>query len=186
MKERFDRRRFLRLGAVSLAYPFLAKLEAFASPRPRPALPPDRGLAFFNTHTGESLDVDYCLSGCLLPDSLGKIDHILRDHRTGEVKRIDVELLDLLHVLAGTAGIEGPYHIISGYRSPQTNESLRAQSDGVAARSLHLAGKAIDVRVPGLALRDLYRAAVGLQGGGVGIYPASDFVHLDVGRVRTW
>jgi uncharacterized protein YcbK (DUF882 family) len=186
MNERFDRRRFLGLGAASLAYPFLARLTAFASPRPRPALPPDRGLSFFNIHTGESVDVEYCRSGCLLPDSLGKIDHILRDTRTGEVKPIDVELLDLLHTLAGTAGIAGPYHVISGYRSLQTNDYLRTHSDGVAAHSLHLVGKAIDIRVPGLALRDLYRAAVALQSGGVGIYPASDFVHVDVGRVRTW
>ena len=186
MKERFDRRRFLRLGAATLASPFLARLTAFAAPRPRPVLPPDRGLAFFNIHTGESLDVEYCRSGCLLPDSLGKIDHILRDHRTGEVRPIDVELLDLLHILAGTTGIKGSYHVISGYRSLRTNDSLRAHSDGVAAHSLHLVGKAIDVRVPGLALRDLYRKAVELGGGGVGIYPASDFVHIDVGRVRTW
>ena len=187
MKEKLDRRRFLGLGASALAYPFLTRLSAFASPGPLSGpLLPDRSLAFYNTHTGESTEVEYCRSGCILPDSLEKIDHILRDHRTGESRSIDVRLLDLLHTLAGSIGMDGSYHVISGYRSPQTNDYLRTHGGGVAANSLHLAGKAIDVRVPGLALRDLYRAAVKLGGGGVGLYPASDFVHLDVGRVRTW
>jgi uncharacterized protein YcbK (DUF882 family) len=150
-------------------------------------LPPDRALSFYNTHTGESEAVEYCRSGCLVPASLEKIDHILRDHRTGETKPIDARLLDLLHALRGKTDADAPFHIISGYRSPQTNASLRANGGGgVASHSLHLAGKAIDIRVPGVKLRDLYRAAVDLRGGGVGIYPESDFVHVDVGRVRTW
>jgi uncharacterized protein YcbK (DUF882 family) len=170
-----------------LALPFLTRLPVLASDGSLEApLPPDRSLSFYNIHTGESATVEYCREGRLLPDALAKIDHILRDHRTGEIKPIDVRLLDLLHTLARRLGIDKPYHVISGYRSPKTNEHLRAHGDGVAAGSLHLAGKAIDVRVPGLALRDLYRAAVKLGWGGVGIYPASDFVHLDVGRVRTW
>jgi uncharacterized protein YcbK (DUF882 family) len=181
------RRRFLALGAAGLALPFLSRLSALVSADSLTAsLPPDRGLSFYNTHTGESASVEYCRAGRLIPEALAKIDHILRDHRTGEVKPIDVRLLDLLHTLARTLGIKKPYHVISGYRSQKTNEFLRARGEGVAAGSLHLAGKAVDVRVPGLALRDLYRAAVKLRGGGVGIYPRSDFVHIDVGRVRTW
>lgn len=181
------RRRFLALGAAGLVLPFLSRLSAFVSAGSLTAsLPPDRDLSFYNTHTGESASVEYCRAGRLIPEALAKIDHILRDHRSGETKPIDVRLLDLLHTLARTLGTEKPYHVISGYRSRETNEFLRARGEGVAAGSLHLVGKAVDVRVPGLALRDLYRAAVKLGGGGVGIYPRSDFVHIDVGRVRTW
>jgi uncharacterized protein YcbK (DUF882 family) len=178
------RRRFLGLGAAALALPFASRLAAFVPAEP---LPPDRVLAFFNTHTGESAAVEYCRAGELVPASLEKIDHILRDPYTGEVKAIDRGLLDLLNILARKLGTDEPYHVISGYRSAVTNEFLRMHGGGgVAAHSLHLVGKAIDVRVPGVRLRDLYRTAVGLRGGGVGIYPASDFVHVDVGPVRTW
>jgi uncharacterized protein YcbK (DUF882 family) len=171
------------LGAAALSLPFLSRLSAFAAPEP---LPPDRGLSFYNTHTGESATVEYCHSGCLVPPSLEKINHILRDYLTGETKDIDVRLLDLLYALSRKTSTNEPFHVISGYRSPRTNATLRAGGGGVAANSLHLLGQAIDIRVPGLKLRDLYRAAVALHGGGVGIYPASDFVHVDVGRVRTW
>ena len=178
------RRRFLGLSAAALALPFASRLAAFASPEP---LPPDRDLSFFNTHTGESAAIEYCRSGCLVPESLATIDHILRDTRTDETKAIDVGLLDLLVRLARTVPTSEPFHVISGYRSPSTNDYLRRTGGGgVAAHSLHLVGKAIDIRVPGVALRALYRTAVGLRGGGVGIYPGSDFIHVDVGRVRTW
>jgi len=182
------RRRFLGLGAAALALPFLTRLTAFASPGPLDApLPLDRGLSFYNTHTSESADIEYCQSGCLVPESLDKINHILRDTRTGEIKDIDVRLLDLLSTLARTIPTNEPFHIISGYRSPATNTYLRTHGGGgVASNSLHLVGKAIDIRVPGVKLRDLYRKALDLHGGGVGIYPGSDFVHVDVGRVRTW
>lgn len=185
--ETSGRRRFIGLGAAALCLPFLTRISAFAYPRsPAEPLPPDRALSFYNIHTGESAAVEYCLSSCLLPPALEKINHILRDHRTGESRIIDVRLLDLLYSLSRKIATGEPYHIISGYRSPKTNDFLRAHGGGVAANSLHLVGKAIDVRVPGLNLQDLYRAAVKLRGGGVGIYPASNFVHLDVGRVRTW
>jgi uncharacterized protein YcbK (DUF882 family) len=178
------RRRFLGLGAAALALPLVSRLSALTSPAPLPA---DRDLAFYNTHSGESAAVEYCQSGCLVPASLDKINHILRDTWTGEVKPIDTGLLDLLNTLARTLQTEEPFHVISGYRSPSTNAYLRTHGGGgVAAHSLHLVGKAVDIRVPGVKLRDLYRTAVGLHGGGVGIYPGSDFVHVDVGRVRTW
>ena len=178
-----SRRRFIGLGAAALAIPLLSRLHAFASPE----LPlPDRKLSFFNTHTHESLSTEYCRAGCLIDPSLEKIDYILRDDRIGEVKKIDVRLLDLLHTLSQKIAVDEPYHVISGYRSPQTNAYLRERGRGVAEHSLHLLGQAIDIRVPGVKLLDLYRRAVSLRGGGVGIYPASDFVHVDVGRVRTW
>ena len=182
------RRRFLGLGMAALALPFMSRLSAFASPGPLDGgLPLDRDLSFYNTHTAESAAVEYCQSGCLVPSSLDKINHILRDTRTGDVKDIDVQLLDLLHRLTRVLSTGEPLHVISGYRSPATNTYLRTHgSGGVASNSLHLVGKAIDIRVPGVRLRDLYRKALDLHGGGVGIYPDSDFVHIDVGRVRTW
>jgi len=178
------RRHFLALGAAGLALPFLTRLAAFASSEP--FLPPDRGLSFYNTHTGEAATVEYCRSGCIVTPSLDKIKYILRDHRTGETKDIDVRLLDLLNTLSRKISTDVPFHVISGYRSPGTNAALRVTSGGVAENSLHLLGQAIDIRLPSLKLRDLYKAAVDLRAGGVGIYPASDFVHVDVGRVRTW
>lgn len=178
------RRRFLGFGLASLALPLAAKLPALAA---EPSLPPDRGLSFYNTHTGERDAAEYCRDGCLVPGSLVRINHILRDTRTEEVMDIDVGLLDLLTLLAAELAAAEPFHVISGYRSPKTNEYLRTHGGGgVAANSLHLVGKAVDIRVPGVALRRLYDAAVGLRRGGVGLYPASDFVHVDVGRVRTW
>lgn len=181
--ETLSRRRLLELGAAAACLPFLTRLSAFTAPEP---LLPDRSLSFYNTHTGESASVEYCHSGCFVSSSLEKINHILRDHRTGEMKDIDVRLLDLLNALSSKISTEEPFHVISGYRSPQTNASLRANGGGVAENSLHLLGKAVDFRVPGFKLRKLYRAAVALRSGGVGIYPASDFVHVDIGRVRTW
>jgi len=181
--EPVSRRRFIGLGAAALALPFISRLPAAAFSEP---LPPDRGLSLYNTHTREWAAVDYCHSGCLISPSLEKINHILRDHRTGETKDIDVRLLDLLHALSRKVGGGRPYHVVSSYRSPRTNALLRANRSGVAEHSLHLLGQAVDVRVPGLKLQDLYRAAVSLRGGGVGMYPESDFVHVDIGRVRTW
>jgi len=178
-----NRRRFIGLGAAALAIPLLSRIPAFASPEP---LPSDRELSFFNIHTNESLSTEYCRSGCLDTSSLEKIDYILRDDRVGEVKKIDVRLLDLLNTLGRKIAAKQPYHVISGYRSPQTNEYLRAHGHGVAEHSLHLLGQAIDIRVPGVKLTDLYRTAVSLRLGGVGFYPASNFIHVDVGPVRTW
>jgi uncharacterized protein YcbK (DUF882 family) len=143
-------------------------------------------LAFLNTHTGERVDVVYREAGTLVPGALAEIDRVLRDHRSGDVHPIDRSLLDLLHRLASTVDTARPFHVISGYRSPASNAKLAAASSGVAKQSLHLQGRAIDIRVPGVALRDLRQAALGLRGGGVGFYPGSDFVHLDTGRVRAW
>ena len=110
----------------------------------------------------------------------------MRDHRTGEVLTLDARLFDLLRELAASAGLEPRYQVISGYRSPATNAMLVASSDGVSSRSLHMEGKAIDVRLEGLPLERLRDLALARRAGGVGYYPASDFVHLDVGRVRSW
>jgi uncharacterized protein YcbK (DUF882 family) len=146
----------------------------------------ERSLAFYNTHTGESLKTVYWFDGNYLPEAAEEINVILRDHRTGEIKSIAPRLLDLLFTLRGELEAKEPFHIISGYRSAATNALLRTISDGIATNSLHLDGKAADIRVPGLALSALRRAAVGLKAGGVGYYPRSDFVHVDIGRVRYW
>jgi uncharacterized protein YcbK (DUF882 family) len=182
-----NRRAFLGFGAVAAAAA-LSPLRAEAAPA-GPARSAVRSLSFFNTHTGERLKTTYCCDGRYDAGALADINHILRDFRANEVKPIDPELLDLLHELSGTPETDRPFHIISGYRSPNTNQLLRARggaTTGVATRSLHMDGKAIDIRVPGVKLDHLRGAAKSLKLGGVGYYPSSNFVHVDTGRVRFW
>lgn len=174
-----NRRRILRLGLGALLV--LSPLHAMAA-----RSEPERKISLLNEHTGERLSRAYWVEGEYLPESLAEIDHVLRDHRTDEVHPIDPRLVDLLHRVQTKMGVRGTYHVISGYRSPKTNALLRRRSRGVARRSLHMDGMAIDVRLPGRALRDLRKAAIALRGGGVGFYPRSGFVHLDVGRPRFW
>ncbi len=178
----FDRRRrnFLASGAAALLLGAVRpSFAALGNPRVRT-------VAFDNLHTGERLKVDYWVDGRYLPDALGAVDRVLRDFRTGETRPIDPRLLDLLVALNRRLGTHEPFQVISGYRSPQTNAMLRGESAGVAANSLHMQGMAIDLRVADRALGSVHAAAVGLRGGGVGYYPRSDFVHVDVGRVRYW
>jgi len=177
VKPTLSRRQFLRLGMLAAALP----LPAFAS---REAA--ERRLGFLNLHTGEKLDLPYWIEGDYLPESLAEINRVLRDHRTGAVAAIDIQLLDLLDRVKAALGTAQPFQVISGYRSPASNSLLATNSSGVARRSLHMEGKAIDIRIPGVPLADLRRAGLMLKGGGVGYYPGSNFVHLDVGRVRTW
>lgn len=183
----FNRRRFLGIGAAAAAAAVVpARVRAAGAPK---AAVPERVISFFNTHTGERLKTSYCCGGVYQPDALKQIDHILRDFRANEIKPIDPTLLDLLHELGGTLETDQPFHIISGYRSPHTNAMLRERgggTTGVASKSLHMVGKAIDIRVPGVKLDHLRGAARTLQLGGVGYYPASNFVHVDTGRVRYW
>jgi uncharacterized protein YcbK (DUF882 family) len=174
-----SRRRFLISAATVLpavVWPGLVQATA--------ALP--RRLTFLHTHTSERLDVVYSEHGQYIPDALAEINHLLRDFRTGDVHEIDPGLLDILHSVKEMTGGRGRYEIISGYRSPATNQMLASRSNGVADHSLHLKGQAIDVRLPGVATSNLRRAGLALKAGGVGYYPGSDFVHLDTGRVRHW
>jgi uncharacterized protein YcbK (DUF882 family) len=181
------RRGFLGIGAAAAAAALMpVDARAFWS---APSRAPERVLSFFNTHTGERLKTAYCCNGQYQPDSLEAINFILRDFRANEVKAIDPKLLDLLNELAGTLDTAQPFHIISGYRTPQTNAMLQSRGgdhSGVASGSLHQVGKAIDIRVPGVKLNHLREAARSLELGGVGYYPASAFVHVDTGRVRYW
>jgi uncharacterized protein YcbK (DUF882 family) len=126
------------------------------------------------------------VQGDYVPESLAEINHVLRDYRTDQVAAIDTRLLDLLDRVQAKLGTSQPFQVISGYRSPATNHMLSERSSGVAKHSLHMEGKAIDIRIPGIHLADLRRTGLALRSGGVGYYPASNFVHLDVGRVRTW
>jgi uncharacterized protein YcbK (DUF882 family) len=178
--DQISRRRILELGcALTLAclpVPALARKNA-GDPR---------SLGFLNIHTGERLSAVYWADGGYLPDALAEIDQLLRDYRTGEVKPIDRNLLDLLHLLRSKLDSSAPFHVISGYRSPTTNKMLAKRSGGVARKSLHMRGMAIDMNLPGRDLAALHRAARSLQLGGVGYYPKPGFVHLDVGRVRYW
>ncbi len=149
-----------------------------------------RALSFVHTHTAEKLAIEYCCDGKYDPKALSKLNYLLRDFRTAEVHDIDPKLFDLLHELSTDldAG-DSPFHIISGFRSPKTNAMLQKRggpNTGVASRSLHMVGKAIDIRLPGVKLKDLRQAAAALKRGGVGYYPASNFVHVDTGRVRYW
>lgn len=165
----------------------VALAAAAASPRLLEAAPSaSRSLTFSHLHTGERLAVEYFDRGRYVPDALAAVNHVLRDFRTGAVHVIDPRLLDVLHDLARTTGSRRPYEIISGYRSPTTNQMLRQHSEGVAAGSLHMVGQAIDIRLADVRLASLRAAALDLKAGGVGYYPASNFVHVDTGRVRRW
>ena len=175
-----NRRRFLRTALACAGGLVSAPLWANTLPTH------GQRLAFHNLHTGERLKTVYRSGDRYLPHALAEINHILRDFRTGEVTAIDPSLLDLLNRLHREVNAQRPFEVISGYRSPQTNAMLRANSNGVAKHSLHMEGKAIDIRLPGVPLADLRQAALDLRRGGVGYYPKSDFVHVDTGRVRHW
>lgn len=166
----------------------LASFSALALARPAVALPTreERLLSFFNTHTGERLSLPYFADGAYLGGALRRLDTFLRDHRTGEQHPIDPALFDLLHELRQATGAKGPFQVISCYRSAATNARLRASGGGVARGSLHLQGRAIDIRLSDVRTTVLRDAARELGQGGVGYYRRSDFVHVDTGRVRTW
>jgi uncharacterized protein YcbK (DUF882 family) len=180
-----SRRAFL--GQLGTGIAAAAILPAWTRPL-RGAVPEPlvRSLSFEHLHTGESLSVRYVEDGSYVPQALGEIDHVLRDHYNGAVHPIDPKLLDILHAVARETGAEAPFQVISGYRSPETNERLRKQGRGVARNSMHLQGKAVDVRVADVPTTDLREAGLALALGGVGYYRASDFVHFDSGRVRRW
>jgi uncharacterized protein YcbK (DUF882 family) len=145
-----------------------------------------RALAFDNLHTGEKMVIEYYAQGGYVAQALASVNQLLRDFRTGDVGAIDVGLLDVLHGLATLTASQRPFQIISGYRSPATNEALRRHSSGVARDSLHTRGQAIDIRLADVPLQALRDAARSMRAGGVGYYPASGFVHVDTGRIRTW
>jgi uncharacterized protein YcbK (DUF882 family) len=178
------RRELLRMGlaatagaaAFSKAIPALAFADAKGA----------RRLGFKHLHTGETLDVAYWENGAYVPDALGAVNHVLRDWRSNQVHVIEPKLLDLLTALQTKVGKCERFDVICGYRSPGTNAMLHERSSEVATHSLHMVGQAIDIHMPGVELANLRDAAMSLGLGGVGYYPESDFVHVDIGRIRHW
>jgi len=187
-----QRRELLKLGlgagvSAALSTTFGSQAWAQAPFLTAPVLPAaPRRLALHNLHTGESFDEAYWDGGRYVPDAVEAVNRVLRDYRTGDVHTMDPRLLDVLHQVHGKIGADRPFQVISGYRSPKTNAMLHERSGQVASHSLHMDGMAIDVRVEGVALDHLHKAALDLGQGGVGFYPTSNFVHMDVGRVRRW
>lgn len=179
-----NRRQLLKAGLLASfvclnPVPVLARNVLFAVP--------ERTLSLLNTHTGERLkEVVYWEQGRYLADALQDIDYVLRDHRTDQVHAIDPVTLDLMAAISRKLGARRPFEIISGYRSPQTNQALRKNSTGVARKSFHTQGMAVDLRLPGVPLKDVRKAALDLRMGGVGYYAKSNFVHVDSGKVRSW
>jgi uncharacterized protein YcbK (DUF882 family) len=187
------RRRLLQMGGAAAGAavagvfgraPRAAAADLAAAAR-EPQTAAAKRVALFNLHTGEQLDVEFFRGG-YVADSLAAIQVLLRDFRNDEQHPIDPRLMDYLHDVARHAGVDPVFSVISGYRSPQTNEQLRERSSGVARHSLHLEGRAIDVRLAGVHCADLAGRALDLTRGGVGFYAKSDFVHLDTGAFRTW
>lgn len=174
------RRRFLR-QAAGCAGLFLAPLGALCA-----QASPNRSLSFVHTHTGEALSAEYCSNGLYQAGCLAQVNRFLRDFRTGEIHPIDPRLLDILYRLQVLADRPATFEVISGYRSARTNAALHRASSSVAEHSLHMDGRAIDVRMTGFPTPRLRDLALSLRGGGVGYYARSDFVHLDTGRVRSW
>ena len=183
-----------------IASPILVAILALILPGSAPAQSPtastkptptqqtqDHHLLLYNTHTGERMETVYRLGDQYIPSALAKLDYFLRDHRTGDVRHFDPRLYDILYDLTSSIGQPGAeIDIVCGYRTSSTNESLRAHTTGVAKNSLHIQAEAIDMRMPGIDTLKLRKAALALRRGGVGYYPHSDFIHVDIGRVRQW
>jgi uncharacterized protein YcbK (DUF882 family) len=188
---RWTRRRLLEAGgalagvAAAAAWPEPLRAAAARSAVNVQAAPEKR-ISLYNLHTNESREVVFYRGGDYVPDAMATLQVLLRDFRNGEQHVIDPHLMDILHDVAWNLGVDPVFSVISGYRSPQTNERLRERSDGVARHSLHLEGRAIDVRITGIDCARLATGARGMLRGGVGYYRRSDFVHLDTGACRTW
>lgn len=175
--EMIDRRRFFKYCIATAVFGLSQKTLAQGGART---------IYFYNTHTGEYLRETYWENGSYNTEALNRINYILRDFRVNEVRPIDVGLIDLVYVIKSILEPQKPIHIISGYRSARTNDFLRKVSTGVASKSLHTQGKAIDIYIPGIPLEILRDTAISLRAGGVGFYPSSNFVHIDTGSFRIW
>jgi uncharacterized protein YcbK (DUF882 family) len=176
-----SRRSLIGRGSLALAAALLAPRRLHA------ALVPERRLRLCHTHTGERVDVVFKRGGEWVDDGIAALNHNLRDFRRNEVHPYDPGVFDILADLQEKAGRpNAEYQVICGYRTPTTNEMLRSRTTGVAERSLHMAARAIDVRLPGVATDRLRDTALAMRRGGVGYYRASDFIHVDTGRVRRW
>lgn len=177
------RRRLLHRGVQAVGLASVgAPAWALAAPMATP-----RALQMVHTHTQERIDIAFADSAGFVPQALAALNHFLRDHYSGDIGTIDPGLFELLHRVRARLGTDLPFAVISGYRSPLTNDRLRrTRGGGVARRSLHMDGQAIDVRLPGVPLTELRDAALEFAAGGVGFYARENFVHVDTGRVRRW
>lgn len=181
----------LRGGVTTTLLLVFASIAVSARPMPavpaRDTPPQEYRLSLYHTHTGEKLDIVYRRGDQYDPAAIAKVDHFLRDHRTGDVHHFDLKLYDILEELTAAAGRPGAeIDVVCGYRTPGSNEFLRSHTDGVAKNSLHIQAQAIDLRIPGIETQRLRDIAISLHRGGVGYYPHADFIHVDTGRVRQW
>jgi uncharacterized protein YcbK (DUF882 family) len=177
------RRRFIKLTVFSGLTAFVPLHALAAIPD---FTPQDRSLSLYNPVTEETLTTTYWFNRQYVPEALEKIDYIMRDHRTDEVKSIDLGLINLLHTINSHIGLDEPLHVVSGYRCRKSNELLRKSGRNAARNSYHLKGQAADIRLPDGHLASLRKIATVIKGGGVGYYPRDNFVHVDVGPVRYW
>ena len=190
-RDRLNRRKLLKaglLGAATAIVPIGVNAAQWAVEPANFILQPatTRALSFYNVHTGETLKTVYFDRGEYVPGALLEVNYFFRDFRANQIKAIDPRLLDLLHRIHLALDTAQPFNLISGYRSPATNAWLAGQSEGVARHSLHMYGMASDINVQGRSLPLVQIVALAMRGGGVGYYPRSDFVHVDIGRVRRW
>ena len=178
-----SRRRFLRLGTLTMIAGLTPHLALAHTQGPARF---ERAVDLYNTHTGESLSMPYWADGHYIPEVLDQYNYLLRDHHTDEVMTIDPQLLDLLYTIGEITEMHETVNVVSAYRSYTTNVRLRERGVGVARNSLHVHGKAVDIRTPGHNLRLIRRVALALELGGVGYYPRANFLHIDAGPARSW
>jgi uncharacterized protein YcbK (DUF882 family) len=181
--EMMSRRRLFRLALPIVSLLVLPFGIAAATTLPLQ----EHRLLLYHLHTNERINIVYRIGDSYVPDAVGQLDHFLRDHRTGDVTNLDPRLFDLLSDLTVAVGHPGAeIDIVCGYRTPWSNEFLRRTTVGVAQHSQHILGEAIDIRIPGVPTARLRDAALSLHRGGVGYYPQSQFVHVDLGPIRRW
>ncbi|AKL12796.1 Peptidase M15 [Phytobacter ursingii] len=181
--DKFDanRRKLLALGGIALGAAILPQ-QAFATlSTPRPRI-----LTLNNLHTGETIKAQFFDGRGYIQDELAKLNHFFRDYRANKITTIDPKLFDQLYRLQGLLGTSKPVQLVSGYRSVDTNNELRAHSSGVAKKSYHTRGQAMDFHIEGISLSNIRKAALSMRAGGVGYYPSSNFVHIDTGPLRHW
>ncbi len=176
-----QRREFLKKSVLIGSSLLVSPYELFAY-----RLPVDREIKLYNVHTGEHLRATYWSKDHFVQSEIDRINYFLRDFRTGEVKEMDIKLLDLLYAIQLIRDTDRPFQVLSGYRSKKTNEMLRKHSESVAKNSFHIKAKAIDINLPGTQLKDLKKLAKFLRRGGVGYYPKNGFMHIDTGPIRYW
>ncbi|UXD86078.1 DUF882 domain-containing protein [Thalassolituus hydrocarboniclasticus] len=177
-----QRRHFLKQAACLGA----AGITGLSSTRVFAGQQEERTLRLYNIHTGEFTNSTFWANGRYIDDGVAELDLLVRDHRRDQVMAMQRELYQNMYQLQQLFASHEPLYIISGYRAPESNASLRYANAGVAEHSLHMQGRAIDIRIPGVSHRHLHRAALAMGNGGVGYYPKSGFIHIDTGRTRHW